>query len=138
MWLRILAAVVVLGLAAPLAHAQTDGPPTLELRTSTLLAQAPPPDYGQPPPDPDYGQPPPDPTYGQPPPAYPPPPSAYPPPGYGQPPPMSATPPPSRGTGYIVTGSIFLGIGVINLVTAPICMTDAIDDVPSSPSAPRW
>jgi hypothetical protein len=33
---------------------------------------------------------------------------------------------PSTGTGMIVTGSIFTGIGVANLITAPICKTSAI------------
>jgi hypothetical protein len=34
--------------------------------------------------------------------------------------------PPSNGVGYIITGSIFLGLGVLNLATAPLCKTDAV------------
>jgi hypothetical protein len=29
--------------------------------------------------------------------------------------------PPSRGTGYIITGSIFTGVGLLNFATAPLC-----------------
>jgi hypothetical protein len=58
----------------------------------------------------------------EPPPAYPPMPPA---PGYApMPPPVP--PPPSTGTGLVVTGAIFTGVGGINLVTAPICKTSAI------------
>ena len=34
---------------------------------------------------------------------------------------------PSTGVGHLVTGGIFLGLGVLNLVTAPICRTDAVE-----------
>ncbi len=40
------------------------------------------------------------------------------------PPPVEARP--STGIGMIVTGSVFTGLGVVNLITAPICLTGAI------------
>jgi hypothetical protein len=45
---------------------------------------------------------------------------------YPPPPPVYVERPPSTGIGLIVTGSVFTGIGVVNLVTAPICKTSAI------------
>lgn len=40
-----------------------------------------------------------------------------------------AEPPPSSGVGYIVAGGILLGVGLLNLATAPICrMDDVIAD----------
>jgi len=44
------------------------------------------------------------------------------------PPSYSSEPPPSSGVGLIVTGSIFVGVGAINLITAPICKTDLVQD----------
>jgi hypothetical protein len=37
------------------------------------------------------------------------------------------SPPPSSGIGLIVTGSIFVGVGVLNLATAPLCKTSVIN-----------
>jgi hypothetical protein len=54
-------------------------------------------------------------------------------PGYAQqvvyvapPPPPGYGPPPPSGLGLIITGSVFTAIGGVNLLTAPICKTDAI------------
>jgi hypothetical protein len=55
-----------------------------------------------------------------------------PPPPPMAPPPIVAVPPPggeyadapSNGVGYLITGGIFTGLGVINLATAPICKAD--------------
>jgi hypothetical protein len=55
-----------------------------------------------------------------------PPPGYYappPPPGYYAPPPGAYATPPSTGTGMIVTGSVFTGLGFINLATSPVCLT---------------
>ena len=44
-------------------------------------------------------------------------------------PPEEAAPlerPSSSGVGYLVAGGIFTGLGVLNLVTAPLCKTSAI------------
>jgi hypothetical protein len=50
---------------------------------------------------------------------------------YQQPPPQQpyhqpvyAAEPPSSGVGYIVAGSILVGVGALNLATAPICKVD--------------
>ncbi|APR87453.1 hypothetical protein A7982_12802 [Minicystis rosea] len=53
---------------------------------------------------------------------------------YGAPPPLPPPPPgyafpgepPSNGLGLIITGSIFTGIGGINLLTSPICTSSAL------------
>jgi hypothetical protein len=66
----------------------------------------------------------PQPAPAPPPPGYAP---APPPPGYAPPPPgYGYAPPPSSGVGLIVTGSIFIGVGVLNLALAPVCKTDAV------------
>jgi hypothetical protein len=54
--------------------------------------------------------------------------------GYGQPV-YIAEPPPSSGTGLIVAGSILLGIGVLNLITAPICTVDDVIRDPDTQDA---
>jgi hypothetical protein len=103
----------------------------------TLAQAQPEPVYPAPPPGqpspvyPAPAQPPPPQPY--PPPGYPPP-QPYPPqpgyppqPAYGQPayapPPAYYGPPPSNGVGLIVAGSIFLAVGVLNLITSPVCLT---------------
>jgi hypothetical protein len=73
------------------------------------------------------------------PPAPPPPAGALPP---GPPPPAYAVPmgppgamptsppseePPSKGTGFLITGIILSGVGVVNLAASPICKTDLVD-----------
>jgi hypothetical protein len=40
--------------------------------------------------------------------------------------PPSGTPP-SRGTGYLVAGNIFLGLGLLNLATMPLCRASVIE-----------
>lgn len=35
---------------------------------------------------------------------------------------------PSTGTGLLIPGGILTGIGVLNLATAPLCMTSLVDD----------
>jgi hypothetical protein len=40
--------------------------------------------------------------------------------------PVYAPPPPSTGVGHIVTGSIFVGVGALNLLTAPLCRVDDV------------
>jgi hypothetical protein len=36
-------------------------------------------------------------------------------------------PPPPSGLGLIITGSVFTGIGAVNLITSPICKSSIID-----------
>ncbi len=82
----------------------------LLLVSRAALAQTPPP--------------PPPPLPPGPPPAYAP---SLPPPGpppYGLAP-MPAEPPPSSGIALIVTGSVFTGLGALNLITSPICKLDS-------------
>ena len=43
--------------------------------------------------------------------------------------------PPSSGAGYIVSGSILLGLGALNLVTAPICRVDDLIPDPDTQDA---
>ena len=62
-----------------------------------------------------------------PPPASPPPalaPQALPP--LAQPVFAPGSPPPSTGLGLLIAGSVFTGIGALNLITAPICKTGLI------------
>jgi hypothetical protein len=54
--------------------------------------------------------------------------------GYGQPV-YIAEPPPSSGAGYIIAGSILLGVGVLNLITAPICTVDDVIGDPDTQDA---
>ena len=48
--------------------------------------------------------------------------------GRSEPPEVWQETPPSSGVGFLVTGGVFTGIGVLNLLTAPICKTDLIPD----------
>lgn len=54
--------------------------------------------------------------------------------GYGQPV-YIAEPPPSSGAGYIIAGAILLGVGVLNLITAPICTVDDVIRDPDTQDA---
>jgi hypothetical protein len=40
---------------------------------------------------------------------------------------------PPSGTGLIVAGAIFTGLGGLNLITSPLCMTDAVDSGTQKP-----
>jgi hypothetical protein len=41
--------------------------------------------------------------------------------------PASGSEPPSKGTGMIVGGAVFTGLGVVNLATSPICLTSTFE-----------
>jgi hypothetical protein len=43
------------------------------------------------------------------------------------PPPAGWGPPPPSGLGLIITGSVFMGLGAVNLLTAPLCKTSVVD-----------
>jgi hypothetical protein len=54
---------------------------------------------------------------------------------YAYAPPAYVAEPPSNGVGYIITGSIFVGLGGLNLLTAPLCKVDDVIPDPDTQDA---